>query len=579
MSDATRVEWRSWGPDAFAEADERDCPVLLSLSATWCDGCHEMDATTYAEPRIAANINEWFVPIRVDVDRRPRVRERYTMGGFPTTAFLTPEGTLLTGAGYLGVSGMRQVLESVRSLWHDDGRDAGRVPRALRSDEPPRGELSAAIERHLVGQLETMFDDRHGGWGTDAKFPLPRTVEFALKRDRSRALRTLDAVRDHLVDDVAGGVFRFARGADWSDVAYEKTAETNAAVTRAFANAYLYTGDEAYREPAADTIAFLTDDLWTGYGVGGSLGPGLGRAYYAAPATERADLDSPRRDMTMAAGANALAADALLAFSAYTDDEDAREYASRILERLTRDLIDVETGAVTHYRSTTDEPAPRDVLDDAARVVSAFVRSAGVLGTGAGVAKAVADHTITQLHVDGSFIDGPQTGQGLVSQPFRPLDGNVEMASALVDLAALTGEDRYLDVARETARAFAGATDRLGVQVAEYGSLVGRLLRGTTTVVVGTEPATDLHRAAWRVADHEKVVVANAHRSDGSGRSSTSGPASGPAPGPGPGPAQTPTPTPVPVEPDTAVVIAGETVSEPATTPDELLTRVAETVE
>jgi len=98
-----------------------------------------MDAVTYAEPRIAANVNEGFVPIRVDVDRHPRVRERYNMGGFPTTAFLTPEGELLTGAGCLDVDGMRQVLESVRQMWADKGRSAGRVPCALDADLPPRG--------------------------------------------------------------------------------------------------------------------------------------------------------------------------------------------------------------------------------------------------------------------------------------------------------------------------------------------------------------------------------------------------------------------------------------------------------
>ncbi|WP_048078148.1 DUF255 domain-containing protein, partial [Halorubrum sp. AJ67] len=249
MSDETRVEWRDWGPEAFAEADERDCPVLLSLSATWCEGCHEMDAVTYAEPRIAANVNEGFVPVRVDVDRHPRVRERYNMGGFPTTAFLTPDGTLLTGAGYLDVDGMRQVLESVRTMWADKGREAGRIPRALDADLPPRGELTDAIESHLAGQLEVKYDDEYAGWGSDAKFPLPRTVEFALKRDRDRALRTLDAVRDHLADDVAGGFFRYAGTRDWGDVAYEKPLDTNAAVTRAFANAFLYTGDDAYLDP------------------------------------------------------------------------------------------------------------------------------------------------------------------------------------------------------------------------------------------------------------------------------------------------------------------------------------------
>ncbi|TKX78874.1 thioredoxin domain-containing protein [Halorubrum sp. SD626R] len=552
MTDETHVEWRDWGSEAFAEADDRDRPVLLSLSATWCEGCHEMDAVTYAEPRIAANVNEGFVPVRVDVDRHPRVRERYNMGGFPTTAFLTPDGELLTGAGYLDVDGMRQVLESVRQMWSEKGRGAGRVPRALDADLPPRGDLTDAVESHLAGQLEVKYDEEHAGWGTDAKFPLPRTVEFALKRDRDRALRTLDAVRDHLADEVAGGFFRFAGTRDWGDVAYEKPLDTNAAVTRAFANAYLYTGDEAYLDPALDAVSFLTDDLWTGYGVGGSLGPGLGRAYYAAPAEDRADLDSPRRDLTVFAGGNALAADALLAVAAYTDDDRAREYASRILDGLERDLIDADSGEVTRYRGS-DEVGESDLLDDAAHVVSAYTRAAGVLGEGAAVARAVADRAIDRLHVDGSFVDGPRSGAGLLDRPFRPLDGNVEMATALSDLAVLTGEERYRAVARETAESFAGATERLGVQVAGYGSLVGRLLRGTTAIAVGDEPGSDLHRAAWRVADHEKVVAPNAHL-DGS-------------------------PAPETVPEGSAVVFAGDAVSEPAESPDALLERVAKTAE
>src|SRR6056297_2820696 len=114
MNESTRVEWRSWGPEAFAEAERTATPVLLSISATWCGACHEMDARTYAEPTIAANINDSFVPVRVDADRQPRVRERYNMGGFPTTAFLTPEGEHLTGATFLDANTMRQVVGQVR---------------------------------------------------------------------------------------------------------------------------------------------------------------------------------------------------------------------------------------------------------------------------------------------------------------------------------------------------------------------------------------------------------------------------------------------------------------------------------
>ncbi|WP_058366207.1 DUF255 domain-containing protein [Haloparvum sedimenti] len=545
----TRVEWREWGPEAFAAAAETDRPVLLSLTATWCADCHEMDAKTYAEPRIAANVNDGFVPVRVDVDRNPRVRERYNMGGFPSTVFLAPDGTLLTGAGYLDPEGMRQVLDSVREMYAEKGADAGRVPRALAGDLPPTDQVTEAIEEHLVGQLDVKFDEEHAGWGDDAKFPLPRTVEFALKRDRDRALRTLDAVRNHLTDEVAGGFFRYAGGRDWTDVHYEKPLDTNAAVLRAFANAYLYTGEEAYRQPAAGAVSFLTDDLWTGVGVGGSLGPGTGRAYYARSAGDRADLDAPREDLTVYAGGNALAADAMLAFHAYTDDERAGEYAERILGVLRRDLIDAETGAVTRFRAG-DAVGETDLLEDAARVVAALVRAESVLGEGADLARTVADRAIERLHDGGSFVDGPREGEALLDRPFRPVDGNVEMAETLLDLSLVTGEERYEAVARETAAAFAGASERFGVQVAGYGSLVGRLTRGSTLVAVGTEPGSDLHRAALRVADHEKVVVPNAHRGAG----------------------------PLDVEEGAAVVRVGDRTADPATTPDELMARVADAV-
>ncbi|MFC6729641.1 thioredoxin domain-containing protein, partial [Natronoarchaeum mannanilyticum] len=122
----------------------------------------------------------------------------------------------------------------------------------------------------------------------------------------------------------------------------------------------------------------------------------------------------------------------------------------------------------------------------------------------------VADAAIDELHDEGSFRDGPANGEGLLDRPLRPLDGNVEMTDALLDLAVLTGEDRYRDVARETIEAFAGAWDRFGPQVAGYGSAASRLLNGTLVIRVGDDAGSDLHRAALRMGDHEKVVVPEA---------------------------------------------------------------------
>ncbi len=509
MQEETRVEWRDWGPEAFAEARDRDVPVLLSLATTWCVDCHEMDATTYADPGIAANLNDRYVPIRVDADRRPRVRERYAAGGFPSTVFLTPAGTLISGATALAPDGMRQVLDRVAETYAENGDDAGRVPRALAGDLPPAGDVDAAIEEHLAGQLDVKYDERFAGWGEQAKFPLARTVEFALKRERDQALRTLDAVRDHLHDDVTGGFFRYAGRRDWGDVHHPKLLDTNATLLRAFAHAYLHTGEDAYRDPAAATVEFLTDELWSGVAFGGSQGPGDGTEYWRMDAASRADARQPRTDLSAYAGDNALAADALLTFYSYTDDVRARNYGERALDYLENELTDVNDGSVVHFRDRGDV-GPRDTLDDIAAIVSAFTRAAQTLGRGIDTARAVADHAVETLHENGSFLDGPPEALAMLDRPLRPLDGNAAMANALVDLALLTGAERYRDVAHDTVGAFAGAAHRVGVQVAEYGTAASRVVRDPLVIHVATEPGSDLHRAALRVADHEKVVVPDA---------------------------------------------------------------------
>lgn len=520
--DPTTVHWREWGEAAFADARERSCPVLLSLTATWCLPCHEMDRTTYADPRVAAAVHDRFVPVRVDVDRRPRVRERYHAGGFPTTAFLTPEGTVMTSAGVLDADTLRDVLDRVAATYEERGDEAGRIPRSLAGDSPPAGEVTPAIEAHLAGQLEAQYDEDHGGWGTDPKFPLPRTLEFALKRDLPRADLAFDAVRDGLRDD-DGGFFRFAANRDWTEPSREKPLDVEAGLCRAFANAYLHTGDDRRRETATSVASFLDEQLWTGAAFGGSVGA------------------DGRRDTTAFAGPNALVADALLALAAYVDDEDARERAVTTLETIDDRLV--EDGAVWRYDAADAPPAP---LDDRAHVVRAYARAGQVLGDDwADRVRVVADETISALQTDdGSFRDGPAAGAGLLSRPLRPLDGNAHLANALLDLAALTGEEQYRDVAHEAVAAFAGAHERFGVQVAAYGAAAARLTDGGAPVVaVADDPGSILHRAALRIADHETVVRPNADGEGGTARVRTE----------------------------------GEVVwSAPATTPEELMARVRE---
>ncbi len=72
-------------------------PILLDVGAVWCHWCHVIDRESYENPEIAALINKFFIPVKVDRDERPDVDARYQsavsavsgQGGWPLTGFLT----------------------------------------------------------------------------------------------------------------------------------------------------------------------------------------------------------------------------------------------------------------------------------------------------------------------------------------------------------------------------------------------------------------------------------------------------------------------------------------------------------
>ncbi|MFQ6057500.1 MAG: DUF255 domain-containing protein [Anaerolineae bacterium] len=148
MTNPEKIRWREWGEEAFQEARELDRPILLSISATWC---HVMDRTSYADEEVAELINSAFIPIRVDNDRRPDINARYNMGGWPTTAILTPGGDILTGGTYIPPEQLKQVLRQISQYYHLNKAHVyatilERKRRAnLARQGAPQGQLSEAI--------------------------------------------------------------------------------------------------------------------------------------------------------------------------------------------------------------------------------------------------------------------------------------------------------------------------------------------------------------------------------------------------------------------------------------------------
>jgi uncharacterized protein YyaL (SSP411 family) len=103
------VDWYPWGADAFRRARELNRAILVDVGAVWCPWCTLMDRDTYTNPATANYINQHFVAVKVDFDAAPAFvaqlhRAQAVLNlpaGLPLTSFITPDGKLYFGAGYL----------------------------------------------------------------------------------------------------------------------------------------------------------------------------------------------------------------------------------------------------------------------------------------------------------------------------------------------------------------------------------------------------------------------------------------------------------------------------------------------
>ena len=127
------VDWYPWGPEAFRRASELDRPILLDVGAVWCPWCSLMDRDTYTNVATADYINQHFVSIKVDFDSAPELvaqlqRAQAVLNlpaGLPLISFITPEGKLYFGVGYLsaerkaGKPSFREAAEEAQNRYAD----------------------------------------------------------------------------------------------------------------------------------------------------------------------------------------------------------------------------------------------------------------------------------------------------------------------------------------------------------------------------------------------------------------------------------------------------------------------------
>ncbi len=296
------VDWRPWGPEAFAAAKKENKLVFLSIGYSACHWCHVMERESFSDAAVAAVLNKHFVCIKVDREERPDVDEVYMTalqalkesGGWPLSMFLLPDGKPIFGGTYWPPEdkkfgddtspGFKSVLKKVLEL--DAADHAGLVKQAeyvakltvetleKTSKATPAAKLDAELVTAAADAYE--FDPEHGGVGMKlrdfrgTKFPKAPALLFlaqqAAKPKREELAKSVRLTLERMsqggiFDQLGGGFHRYATERTWTVPHFEKMLYDNAQLLEVYARHRQLTGDAGFDPVMRATAAFVAREM------------------------------------------------------------------------------------------------------------------------------------------------------------------------------------------------------------------------------------------------------------------------------------------------------------------------------
>ena len=479
------IEWHPWGEEAFALAKRTGRPVLLDIGASWCHWCHVMDEGTYSDGEVAHLLQQHFVAVKVDRDQHPEVDRRYQRqvgtltgeGGWPLTAFLTPDGAAFFGGTYfppadgLGRPGFRRVLKEIARLWREEPERIRENTRAVRESlhrlaevrSGPAGSLDQFVAS-VRGDVLSAFDPVHGGFGSAPKFPHPTAIGFLLwdsfarrfESSADRARETLARMADGGVyDQVGGGFHRYSVDEGWHIPHFEKMAVDNAALIAAYVEGMQRFGEPRFEEILRGTVGWVRETLEEpGGGFGASQdadnAPGDDGSYYTWTRGELRQVLDPTELRLVTR-----------LFGVGTDGQMPHDPERNVLFRLVplpeaaegihfadgaERALDRALRRLREARARRPAPAVDRALyaDLNGRMVGAFARAGALLGdpTILADARRAADRFLREGFRSGEGVAHSLSPDG--AHGFGLLEDQVGFAQGLLELAVARAEPAYL---------------------------------------------------------------------------------------------------------------------------------------
>ncbi len=289
------VDWYPWGPEALEKAKEENKPILLSIGYSACHWCHVMERESFEDAEVAALMNEHFICIKADREERPDLDHIYMdavqaltgSGGWPLNVFLTPELKPFYGGTYFPPKRMynrpswTEILLQIAKIFREKNNEINSQAENLTAYLHESGSLNGLKtdenflpDKEMIrGAFQNLIkpaDREWGGFGQAPKFPQTFSLQFLLaysyltgdKLARDHVKLSLDAMLSGgIYDQVGGGFARYSTDREWKVPHFEKMLYDNALLVSLYSDAFLFTGEQAYREIIEETMQFILREM------------------------------------------------------------------------------------------------------------------------------------------------------------------------------------------------------------------------------------------------------------------------------------------------------------------------------
>ena len=160
------LPWADFSPATFARAKAEHKFIVMDGAAEWCHWCHVMEAVTYHDPDVRKILEAHFIQVKVDMDARPDLEERYEEYGWPATVIFSPTADELGKyRGYIAPEDFTQILNDVVAAGDTGPAKTKVADDPILSPEPITLAKIQSTQDDTAKALEAFWDPAEGGWG------------------------------------------------------------------------------------------------------------------------------------------------------------------------------------------------------------------------------------------------------------------------------------------------------------------------------------------------------------------------------------------------------------------------------